>query len=143
MKILPYAACALIFALLGAAATYLGVSKMDKSYAFRLKEPMLIATSGETPHYLLPANTVLYHQESFSEGHSLFTLEVMFKGKLEADRLAAGDIAEPLWLYSAETEDVGKLLKDYPLSKADLVRILKARQVTREELEQIIVDWPN
>jgi len=33
------------------------------------------------------------------------------------------------------------LLANTPVSKADLVRILKARKMTREELAQIVREW--
>lgn len=114
---------------------------MDKEFAFRLKEPALIATQSGQQRYLLPASTVVYHQTGFAEGHSLYAIEVMFGGGLQLERLKQGEFAEPLWLYNVETEDVKKLINEYPLSKEDLISILKARQITREELEQIVLEW--
>lgn len=140
-KHLLYAAFTLIGITIGVAITYQGEPVMDKEFAFKLKEPLLIATSSEKQNYLLPANTVLFHQQSFAEGHSLYAIEVLYKGKFSSEPLSKDTFAEPLWLYNMETEDVGTLLKNYPLSKEDLVRILKARQVTREDLEQIILEW--
>lgn len=114
---------------------------MDKNYGFRLKEPMRISTTGERPYYLIPASTVLYHQKGFDEGHQLYTIEVLVKGNLEADRLQKNESSEPIWLYPVEADDVAKLMQDYPLTKDDLIRILKARKMTREELAQIVREW--
>jgi hypothetical protein len=36
---------------------------------------------------------------------------------------------------------VKALMADAPISKADLVRILKARDINREELVQILREW--
>lgn len=140
-KVFPYLAAALAGAAMTAAITYQGAKEMDKEFAFRLKEPALIATQSGQQHYLLPADTVLFHQTSFAEGHSLYAIEVMLSGPLQHERLKQGEFAEPLLLYNVETEDVKKLLNEYPLSKEDLVSILKARQITREELEQIVLEW--
>jgi hypothetical protein len=36
-----------------------------------------------------------------------------------------------------------KLLKDYPITKDQLVGILKARKITKSELIQIVREWPD
>jgi hypothetical protein len=140
-KLLSHLATTLGGAAVAAAFIYQGTETMDKQFAFRLKEPALIATPSGQQRYLLPSNTVAYHQTSFAEGHSLYAIEVMFDGQLQLEGLKANEQAEPLWLYNVETEDVKKLLNDYPLSKGDLASILKARGVTRDELEQMVLDW--
>ncbi|MBX9756375.1 MAG: hypothetical protein K2X80_16575 [Pseudomonadaceae bacterium] len=140
-KAFLYLAATLAGAAITAAIAYQGAIEMDKEFAFRLKEPALIASPSGQQRYLLPASTVVYHQAGFAEGHSLYAIEVMFDGQLQLERLKQGESAEPLWLYNVETEDVKKLLNEYPLSKEDLVSILKARKITREELEQIVLDW--
>ncbi len=114
---------------------------MNKEFAFRLKEPALIATPSGLDRYLLPANTVVFFQAGLDEGPGLYAIQVMFGGGLQLERLKQGESAERLWLDSVEIEDVKKLLNDYPLSKDDLVSILKARKITREELEQIVLEW--
>ncbi len=114
---------------------------MDKAFGFRLKEPMLISTDNNKPYYLIPANTILYHQRGFDEGHQLYTIEVLIKGNIEADRLKPSEAGEPIWLYPIEPDDLSKLQREYPVSKDDLIRILKARRVTKEDLAQIVRDW--
>lgn len=114
---------------------------MDKSKPYRLKEPMLIATDQDVPYYMVPANTVLYHQKGFEEGHQLYVVEVLIKGDFAADRLAENASVEKTWLFSMNADEVSKVLNEYPLSKDDLVRILKARRMTREDLAQIVREW--
>jgi len=140
-KFFLYMALLLAGAVAGMALTHQRETIMDKRFAFRLKEPLLISTGSQQPYYLLPANTVLYHQESFAEGHARYAIEVIYQANFDGERLKEGEFADPLSLFSMEPEDAGKLLKDYPLSKDDLVRILKARQVTRAELEQMVLEW--
>lgn len=120
---------------------HLRAPDMDKTFAFRLKEPALISSQIDQRRYLMPAGTVVYHQYSLEEGPGVYALEVMFDGQLSMERLAADERGYPLGLFAIDTSDVKALLADYPLSKADLVRILKARQVTREELEQMVLEW--
>jgi hypothetical protein len=140
-NLLSHLATALVGATIAAVFIYQGTNTMDKKFAFRLTEPALISTPSGQQHYLLPSDTAVYHQASFPEGHSLYAIEVMFDGQLQLQQLQPSDAAEPLWLYNLETADVKKLLSNYPLSKTDLASILKARGVTREELEQIVLDW--
>lgn len=113
---------------------------MENKPVYKLKEPMLIATSKGEPYYMIPAQTVLHYQEGFAEGHQLYTIEVLAKG-LPADQVVAGSPLESTWLYPIDADDVSKILQQYPVSKDDLVRILKARKMTRDDLAQIVREW--
>lgn len=126
-----------------AAAFYLtmGSHQMDTNAAFRLKEPMLISSSGGEPYYMVPANTVLRFQRGFAEGHQLYSIDVFVKGELSADRIGKDASIESTWLYRIDADDVAKIMSEYPLTKDDLVRILKARKMNRDELAQIVRDW--
>lgn len=115
--------------------------QMDTNPAYRLKEPMLISASKGEPYYMIPANTILHYQRGFAEGHQLYTIEVFAKGELTAERVSKDTPVESTWLYRIEAEDVEKILHDYPLSKDDLIRVLKARKMTRDELAQIVREW--
>lgn len=114
---------------------------MDTKTSYRLKEPMLISTSKSEPYYMIPTNTVLHFQKGFAEGHQLYTIEVFFKGQLPADQLSLQVPIESTWLYQLDSDDVSKMLHQYPLSKTDLVQILKARKMTRDDLAQIVREW--
>lgn len=132
---------ALLGALIAVTLVYQERGEVDKNFAFHLSEPALIATPLGQQHYLLPSGTTVYHQASSAEGHGLYAIEVMFDGQLKLQPVKPGESTEPLWLYNVEADDVKKLLEAYPLSKSDLSSILKARGVTREELEQMVLDW--
>jgi hypothetical protein len=140
-KFVSHLTAASLGAVIAAALTYQGKNEMDKNFAFHLSEPALIATPSGQQHYLLPSGTTVYHQASSAEGHGLYAIEVMFDGQLKLQPVKPGESTEPLWLYNVEADDVKKLLEAYPLSKSDLASILKARGVTREELEQMVLDW--
>ncbi|MBZ2210124.1 hypothetical protein [Massilia soli] len=114
---------------------------MDTKTLYRLNEPMLIANENGSPYYMIPAKTVLRLQKGFAEGHQLYTIEVLYKGKLPADVLPSDASGESTWLYQIDSDDVSKVLTQYPLSKEDLVQILKARKMTRDDLAQIVREW--
>jgi hypothetical protein len=118
-----------------------GTLKMGTDTAFRLKEPMLISSNGGESYYMIPANSVLHYQRGFSEGHQLYSMEVLVKGELAADRISKDTPTESAWLYRIDADEVAKIMGTYPLSKDDLIRILKARKVTRDELAQIVREW--
>ncbi|MDH1264977.1 hypothetical protein [Pseudomonas sp. GD03944] len=96
----------LLVALVSAAIGFsLSPSEVDKSLAFRLEEPAQIATPTGQQNYLLPGGTVVYHQASFDEGHSLYLIEVMFDGQVPLQELSPNEVAEPLWLYKPDAAD--------------------------------------
>ena len=92
-----------------AAVIVQGTGAMDKTLAFQLTEPALIATPSGEQQYLLPSGTTVYHQVGFAEGHSLYAIEVMLDGQLPLQALQPEDSAEPLWLYKREAADMAGL----------------------------------
>lgn len=132
----------LIFFLAGLAITATfkpGLLKMTSKTAFRTKEPLLIA--GEQHHYsILPTGTVLYFDRGWPEGHQTYHVYFDIKGELQTDP-ADPEMMSPLWLRTIETDELPKLLNDYPVSKNELVQILKARKVSKSDLVQILRDW--
>lgn len=126
---------------IGSLIIYHGVYTMKKDLAFKLSEPLLFATQDGSQHYLLPAGATLFFQKGYDEGHAIYTMEVVFKGKFEAERITDLQQAEPLWVYTIEDKDLKKLVQNYPISKDDLVRILKARKMTRDDLADIVRNW--
>jgi hypothetical protein len=139
-KKISLAAAAVLLIALGSLIPFAWRMTMESKPTYRLREPMLIATSKGEPYYMIPAQTVLHYKEGFAEGHQLYTIDVLAKG-LPADQVAAGAPVESTWLYPIDAEDVSKILQQYPLSRDDLVRILKARKMTRDDLAQIVRDW--
>lgn len=124
----------------GAFLSEYGVINMKPKKAFSITEPMLIEGENQNHYSLLPAGTILYHDKSWPEGHDTFHVYFHFKGKLDSEP-ANAEIIAPLWLRSVDSTEVSKLMHDYPISKDELVKILKAKKMTREELAQIVREW--
>lgn len=75
------------FLIAGLLAPFFFKKMIAAGSSYKLKEPMLIATSTGEPFSMIPKNTVLHFQQGYAEGHQLYTIEVFFKGKLPADEL--------------------------------------------------------
>lgn len=135
-----YLIAAVLLVAFGSFIPFILSKTMTKKTIYRLNEPMLIATPSGAPYYMIPAGTVLHFQHGFEEGHQLYTIEVLAKGKLPADQISEKEI-EKTWLDPIAPDDVSRILQQYPLSKDELVRILKSKKMTRDELAQIVREW--
>jgi hypothetical protein len=129
----------------GVALERTGVAGMaSKTTYYRTTEPMLIAAESENrTFHILPAGTPIYHDKSFAEGHSRYIIYANFKGELRAEKIESDkpNLIDPIWLYQVEKVDLPKLIGEVPISKNDLVKIMKARKMTREDLAQIVREW--
>ncbi len=108
------------------------------------KEPMLISAAAEDRKYhILPAGTPLYFDKSFAEGHQRFIIYANFKGDLQAERVESDkpNLIDPVWLYQVEKADLTKLVAEVPITKGELLKIMKARKMTRDDLAQIVREW--
>jgi hypothetical protein len=111
---------------------------------FKLEQPLLIEAEGEAGNFhVLPAGTPMYKDASLPEGHTRYIVYVNVKGgpalqKVESDE---AQLIDPVWGYPVRPEDVPAPVAETPVSKDELVRILKARKMTREELAQIVREW--
>jgi len=125
------------------ATCFLKEKSMDREFAFRLTEPLLISAPGDgSERHLLPVGTVLYHQQSFAEGHSTYLVELNFKGAPPAERIESSLATEnALWAYQLSKSDLNRLLNDYPLTREELTTLLRARKISRDELAQIVREW--
>lgn len=133
-------AAALLLIAFGSLIPFIMRKTMIDKPIYRLKEPMLLATPQGEPYYMVPNGTVLHFQKGFAEGHQLYTIEVLAKGKLPAEQISEKEV-EASWLDPIDADDVSRILQQYPLSKDDLVRILKGRKMTRDDLAQIVREW--
>lgn len=138
------AICAAAF-LLGSFSQNYGVRTMSGTRYLKTTEPLLLTSQGASQGFhMLPAGTAMYRDHSFPEGHTRYIVYVNFKGAFAADVVESDkpNLIDPIWAHTVKKEDVHKLMADTPVSQDDLVRILKARKVTREELARIVRDWP-
>ena len=106
---------ALLFLIVGLLGPFFFKKMTAAGTSYKLKEPMLIATSTGEPFYMIPKNTVHRFQKGYAEGHQLYTIEVFFKGKLPADELPPQAPTESTWLYQLDADDIPKVRQQYPL----------------------------
>jgi hypothetical protein len=121
-----------------------GVRSMPKTQYLKLSEPLLLNAGGELKYFhMLPAGTPMYKDESFPEGHTRYIVYINIKGAFQAEAIESDkpSLIDPIWAYTVKKDEVQQLMADTPISKDDLVRILKARKMTREELAQIVREW--
>jgi hypothetical protein len=121
-----------------------GVLNMAGTHYLKTTEPLLLNTEGEPKYYhLLPAGTALYKDVTFPEGHTRYIAYINIKGAFGNEPVDSPktNLVDPIWAYTIKPDEVKALMADAPISKADLVRILKARDINREELVQILREW--
>lgn len=129
---------------LGVGINYLAVPYMKNTTMLKLKEPLLLNAEGEIRNYhMLPAGTALYLGHSFPEGHDRYRVYINFKGAFEHEVIQSDkpNFISPIWAYNIQKADISKLISDTPVSKDDLIRILKARNMTRDDLADIVRNW--
>jgi hypothetical protein len=129
----------------GATLERTGVTRMTaQTHYVTTEEPLLLASDTEAKSFhILPAGTPMYHDKAFAEGHSRYIIYVNFKGDLNAKSVISDkpNLIDPIWAYQIEKTDLPKLLAETPVSTNDLVRILKARKASRDDLLQLARDW--
>jgi hypothetical protein len=117
-----------------------GVIRMNDKKAFRLEEPLLIEGEKQNNYSLLPTGTVLYYDKSWAEGHSTYHVYFHFKGDFKSVPTDGNGI-DPIWLRTIDSDELSKLMTEYPVSKEELTNILKAKRATKQDLVQILRDW--
>jgi hypothetical protein len=132
--------CAIIFFIFGLLTSESGVIHMRARKAFAIEEPLLIEGEVQNSYSILPVGTVLYLDKSWPEGHDTYHMYFHFKGDFKA-RPANIDVIAPLWLRTVDSNELGKLVKDYPVTRDELTALLKAKRVTKQDLVQILHDW--
>jgi hypothetical protein len=121
-----------------------GDAFMGKTRYLKLQEPMVLNAGGESQYrYLLPAGTPLFTDESFPEGHTRYKVYVNIKGAFASEEMVSDktNLIVPIWAETLKKDEVQQLLAEIPIPKDDLVKVLKARKMTRDELAQIVRDW--
>lgn len=139
--------CALSGIVLGVISTSLGVLlaesgviHMSSKKALRLEEPLLIEGEKQSSYSLLPVGTVLYYDKSWEEGHSTYHVYFHFKGQFKSMPTEMEGI-DPIWLRTIDRDELPKLMSDYPVSKDELISILRAKRATKQDIVQILSDW--
>lgn len=113
---------------------------------YRINEPLQI--SGEDGgHYFLPTGTVLYLEKSFDEGHDLYWTPFFHKGRIDATEVHLepkhqGRLVVPQWLNNLDGMQLKELFSAFPLTTSDIKAAVRANQLTREDLLEIIRSMP-
>ena len=117
---------------------------MPNTEYLKLSEPLLLNAEGERKYFhMLPVGTAMYKDHSFPEGHTRYIVYVNVKGEFKNEKVESEkrNLIDPIWGETVKKDDLKILMGEMPISKDDLVRILKARKLTREELAQIVREW--
>jgi hypothetical protein len=117
-----------------------GIIHMNSKKALRLEEPLLIEGEKQASYSLLPVGTVLYYDKNWEEGHSTYHVYFHFKGQFKSMPTDSGSI-DPIWLRTIDRDELPKLMSDYPVSKDELISILRAKRATKQDIVQILSDW--
>ncbi|MFP0197910.1 hypothetical protein ACKJSM_22400 [Pseudomonas sp. PHC1] len=112
-------------------------------------EPLLIeGQGGDDNYYVLPMGTTLYHDKSFPEGHDRYVVYLNHKGAIAHEEVPmkpeyGGSFIDPLWLANIDADTLKDIFKRFPLSKKDISAALKANEITKDDLADIIRAMPD
>lgn len=116
---------------------------------YRTKEPLLISYREieGNPFYVLPPGTVLYLDEVMPEGFCRFMIYANFKGIPNSEEIPmklewGGNYIAPVWLDKITKDELKEMMQHFPLSKGDVLEIIKSNELTRDDLEDIIQQLP-
>jgi hypothetical protein len=115
--------------------------KMTKVHI--LEAPMLLTSPSQSKNmHLLPKGTVLYFDKAYPEGF------VRYKVYINIDRLplplATLDdptLIDPIEATKPTSEELRKLLNNYPLTRDDLAAILKSSAISKEEIKKLLLEY--
>ncbi|HFP9377518.1 TPA: hypothetical protein ACHOY0_001111 [Raoultella ornithinolytica] len=103
--------------------------------------PLLFGTNMDYQEYsILPPKVTLAPQQIFDEGFSRYILKVKVeKGFIYNKK--NDEIIHPIWLSSASDVDIGSLALYHPISKSDLLAIIRNSEITRSQLIDVLRRW--
>lgn len=124
-------------------------SKAHDMKMIKTKEPLLIeGPNGDENVYVLPLGTTLYHDKSFPEGHDRYVVYLNHKGAIAHEEVPmkpeyGGSFTDPLWLSNVDADTLKEIFKRFPLSKKDIAAAIKANEITKDDLADIIRSMPD
>ncbi|MGY2278320.1 hypothetical protein [Pseudomonas monsensis] len=126
-----------------------GHSNRNDMKMIKTKEPLLIeGPNGDDNFYVLPLGTTLYHDKSFPEGHDRYVVYLNHKGAIAHEEVPmkpeyGGSFIDPLWLANVDADTLKEIFKRFPLSKKDIAAAIKANELTKDDLADIIRSMPD
>lgn len=124
------------------------VSKTPDRAMIKTKEPLLIeGPNGDENYYVLPLGTTLYHDKSFPEGHDRYVVYLNHKGAIAHEEVPmkpeyGGSFIDPLWVSNVDADTLKEIFKRFPLSKEDVAAAIKANEISKDDLADIIRSMP-
>ncbi|RON72681.1 hypothetical protein BK671_00875 [Pseudomonas fluorescens] len=125
------------------------VSNRHVMKMIKTEEPLLIeGLNGDENAYVLPLGTTLYHDKSFPEGHDRYVVYLNHKGAIAHEEVSmkpeyGGSYIDPLWLANVDADNLKEIFKRFPLSKKDIAAAIKANEITKDDLADIIRSMPD
>lgn len=137
-------AYSLVLACVAVIVFYVGVffERSDMHRVHKLKFPLMLAGGEDEHNYLLPAGTSLYYDQAFPEGFVRYIVYVNVEGvSLDSKEPTDKFWISPLTAFPVDGDQLKRLLKDYPLTKAELSDILKSNQISKEEIRELLAEY--
>ncbi|QJI42469.1 hypothetical protein HKK52_16515 [Pseudomonas sp. ADAK2] len=131
-----------------AAVVLSNVSSAYGRHMIKTTEPLLIeGRNGDEHDYVLPIGTTLYYDKSYPEGFDRYWVYLNHKGVIAHEEVPmkpeyGGALIDPLWLSNIDADTLKDLFKRFPLSKEDIAAAVKANQITRGDLADILRSMP-
>lgn len=131
-----------------AAVVLSNVSSAYGRHMIKTTEPLLIeGPNGDEHDYVLPLGTTLYYDKSYPEGFDRYLVYLNHKGVIAHEEVPmkpeyGGALIDPLWLSNIDADTLKDLFKRFPLSKDNVAAAVKANQITRDDLADILRSMP-
>jgi hypothetical protein len=115
----------------------------------KTREPLMIAGRGDDEnYYVLPRGTTLYYDQSYPEGFSRYMVYFNHQGVIAGEEVPmkpeyGGTLIDPLWLTNVDADTLKEIFKRFPLSKKDVAEAIKANEITKDDLADIIRSMPD
>jgi hypothetical protein len=119
---------------------YLG-QKMRKVH--KLEFPLLLSGADEHgPFQLLPKGTTLYQDQTYPEGFTRYIMYVnVDRLPLPARELNDSTEIRPLTAFAIDKHDLKRLLDENPLTKEELVGILKSGRLSKDDIREVLTEF--
>jgi hypothetical protein len=109
----------------------------------KLEYRLLLSSDNPSKNmHMLPKGTVMYFDQSYPEGFTRYKVYInVDRMPLSLVELSDPTSILPIDANAPDKEDLKKLLKDYPVTKADLNAILKSTAMSKEEIKEVLTDF--
>ena len=102
------------------------------------KAPLLLYSNAQNPtQMMLPTGTALYYDTSFDEGFSRYLVYINTKADIDLSVAPFGRIA-PLDARPLRTETLLRAVKEHPLTRQDLEKILRSDSLSKDDIKAVL-----